>query len=85
MKNLQSRREFFKSAAKAALPVIGAAILASVPIVQVHADSCKECTNSCRGTCAECFAGCTSNCGYNCSGNCKQSCGDSCKKQTAAW
>lgn len=85
MKDLQSRREFFKSAAKAALPVIGAMVVANFPLVEAHADSCKECTNSCTGTCAECFAGCTSNCGYNCSGNCKQSCGESCKKNTAQW
>ena len=31
-KELQSRREFFKSSAKAALPVIGAIIFGSMPI-----------------------------------------------------
>ena len=34
---LQSRREFFKQAAKAALPVVGAAIMASVPFVKSEA------------------------------------------------
>ena len=34
---LQTRREFFKQAAKAALPVVGAAIMASVPFVKSEA------------------------------------------------
>lgn len=83
---LQSRREFFKKAAKAALPVVGAVVLSSLPIVKMYgSEPCKECTNSCRGTCAECFAGCTSNCGYNCSRTCSQTCADACKRESMKW
>ena len=35
--DLQSRREFFKSAAKAAIPVIGAVVLLSLPLAQTQA------------------------------------------------
>ena len=66
---LQSRREFFKQAAKAALPVVGAAILASVPFVK------SEAANGC-------YSGCMYGCGGNCYGECEgcqNSCYGSCK------
>ena len=40
--DLQSRREFFKEAARKALPVLGAIALAGSPLV-VNADKCKSC------------------------------------------
>ena len=69
---IQSRREFFKNAAKAALPILGVALLASNPIVAKAAETpngcarygCGICTNSCKG---ECKGGCR----YTCSGGCK--------------
>ena len=70
---IQSRREFFKKAAKAALPVVGAAILSSVPFMDSEAMSsgcnmncvngCYGCQNTCRGGCsAECLITCASTC-----------------------
>lgn len=71
---LQSRREFFKKAAKAALPVVGAAILASVPFVKSEAATgCRgygcegSCNDSCYGSCeGTCNASCKWGCGYGC-------------------
>lgn len=79
---LQSRREFFKQAAKVALPVVGAAIVASVPFVKSEAQygcagSCGAtcintcsggCQESCMGTCRGCQGTCSGTCGGNCSG-----------------
>lgn len=67
---LQSRREFFKSAAKAALPVLGAVVLGSLPVnVQAAQTGCGyTCSNSC-------YTGCGSGCGVGCSGSCKGGCG----------
>lgn len=76
---LQSRREFFKKAAKATLPVIGAIVLASTPILGKAANtprctcgagchiSCKgSCTTNCPGTCYRtCAGGCSGNSKYN--------------------
>jgi len=47
---LQNRREFFKKAAKAALPVVGAVVLSSLPIVKSKAvTNCWNggCVNGC--------------------------------------
>lgn len=87
---LQSRREFFKEAAKKALPVIGAIALASSPILAQAAEkepmgctgtcygmcqgSCKGCQYTCSGTCKN---GCTG-CQYTCSGTCSNSCKGTC-------
>ena len=76
---LQSRREFFKKAAKAALPVVGAVVLSSMPIQNVVGASepglCKGCTSICTGACGGCTncTGCTScsgctGCSLNCYG-----------------
>ena len=78
---IQSRREFFKKAAKAALPVVGAAILSSVLFMNAEAapsgctgtcygtcyGACKGCENTCSGTCKNACEGCE----YTCSGTCK--------------
>lgn len=68
---LQSRREFFKKAAKAALPVVGAVVMANLPTLNANADpmgcsryGCGICTNSCTG-------GCSGGCDTTCSGGCK--------------
>ena len=45
---LQSRREFFKKAAKAALPVVGAVVMASLPNVMQAATGCHS---TCMGYC----------------------------------
>lgn len=86
---LQSRRDFFKKAAKAALPVIGAIALSAMPNI-VKADvvelgcgkytcsqECKNACTSCRYTCQDgCKNACTS-CKYTCDGSCKGTCSGS--------
>lgn len=67
---LQSRREFFKKAAKAALPVVAAVALASAPGT-ANAVEAMGCTGSCYGTCK--YA-CGGHCSNNCSGGCKDRC-----------
>lgn len=70
---LQSRREFFKRAAKAALPVVGAVVLANLPILRSEAapsdcnyncvNGCYGCKNTCKGGCqAECLITCAATC-----------------------
>lgn len=81
---LQSRREFFKNAAKKALPIIGAIALTSSPIIAQAARKetislgcdgctglCTGCTGctSCQGFCEGSCTGCTS-CQGRCSGSC---------------
>lgn len=70
---LQSRREFFKKAAKATLPMIAAVALASAPAIVNAATTdpmgcskygCGVCTNSCTGCCK-------GGCDTTCSGGCK--------------
>lgn len=87
---LQNRREFFKKAAKTALPVIGAVVLASTPFSNAFATeengcqwgcqgSCwSSCQSSCRGTCAE---GCTG----SCQTGCKAACANNCNANAGGW
>lgn len=74
---LQSRREFFKSAAKAALPVVAAALLANVAAVTnaTESKSCNGCGYNCQGTCT---GGCARTCHYTCQGTCKGACSVHC-------
>lgn len=44
---LQSRREFFKKAAKGALPIIAAAVMASAPAVVKAANTPMDCYSGC--------------------------------------
>ena len=85
---LQSRRDFFKKAAKEALPILGAIALAGAPSIVKAAEeasgcnySCSySCSNSCRGNC---YGGCSGSCGgacsYSCQNTCKGSCQGSCR------
>ena len=78
---LQSRREFFKKAAKGALPILGAIVLANAPAIANAAEeapmgchygcSAVCSTSACQGTCAGgCRFTCTHGCGnYGCRGN----------------
>lgn len=73
---LQSRREFFKKAAKSAIPILGLIALANVPQISRAAEvtgcggSCRsQCTGYCQNTCnASCYHGCRSGCGATCKG-----------------
>lgn len=88
---VQSRREFFKSAAKKALPILSAITLVSSPIMSKAAEvmSCgygctygcgvgcgRSCSNNCSGGCK---GGCGGACSYSCQNTCKGSCQSSCK------
>lgn len=82
---LQSRRDFFKKAAKAALPIMGAIVLSHVPLLSQAADSeeamgCDyDCTYGCKGSCGRaCSYDCTNSCRGYCSGGCKGSCQSYC-------
>ena len=67
---LQSRREFFKKAAKAALPVVGAVVLASLPTAKAEAQYGWGCTSACKGSCSGKCTSCTG-CYGSCQGGCK--------------
>lgn len=74
---LQSRREFFKKAAKAALPVLGAVVLANLPVQTISASGCAggSCTATCRNNCeAYCAGGCKGSCGSVCAKGCSAGC-----------
>lgn len=85
---LQSRREFFKSAAKAALPVLGAAALVNVPIAKAY----SQCNSGSvfvpvgfdfqtdrNGRCTNCTGTCYGNCQGSCQGSCQNSCQGNCQ------
>ena len=75
MKNeeLQSRREFFKKAAKGALPILGAILLAGTPTIAsaMEGEYCP-----CKGTCV---GSCTGGCGTSCKGTCDTTCKGTCR------
>ena len=74
---LQSRREFFKKAAKGVLPIIGAVVLASAPgIVRAAEETPMGCNYGCNGTCMGCRGTCTGCSG--CGGYCRQNCSSGC-------
>ena len=78
---LQSRREFFKNAAKGVLPILGAIALANIPLVanatNTNSTGCTTCYGACygcTGSCAgKCLDACTS-CSGLCQGTCKGMC-----------
>lgn len=79
---LQSRREFFKKAAKATLPMIAAVALASAPAIVNAAETasgCRGCasycTGGCSGNCVSCVGSCNNTCNFTCRGHCKTSSG----------
>lgn len=74
---LQSRREFFKRAAKSALPILGAIALTQLPFVvkshesQITLDCSVYCAGGCRDTC-------NNTCDDTCRGNCVGTCNERC-------
>ena len=69
---LKNRREFFKEAARKALPIIGIIALTELPFSTVSAKKViLDCQTTCKGSCS---GGCT----YTCTGTCCQSCWTSC-------
>lgn len=73
---LQSRREFFKKAAKGVLPFLGIAALASAPqIVNAAETIAMGCNGTCKMACANsCATNCRNRCESSCQGGCKGSC-----------
>ena len=77
---IQSRREFFKKAAKSSLPVLGAIVLSSLPLVQTKASGCDYCMNSCDNSCyLGCDNRCDGSCRYDCLGTCQGRCSGGCQ------
>ena len=78
---LQSRREFFKKAAKGALPILGAIVLANAPAIACAAEEAPMgCNYSCYGSCSgHCTGSCTG-CGGLCQVGCQSSCKGSCDR-----
>ena len=70
---LQSRRDFFKKAAKGVLPILGAVVLASAPGIVKAAETPMGCNYGCTAVCS------TSACQGTCSGTCKFTCTGGCK------
>ena len=82
-----SRRELFKKAAKGALPILAAVVLAGNPLFsaaktheRIVVSGCDGCRNSCTGSCTGmCAVGCSSSdCRGACHNSCKGGCSNSC-------
>ena len=71
---LQSRREFFKSAAKAALPIMAISVLGTSFLT-----SCGD-GHSSSVTC-DCYGGCDGGCSNNCDGLCGGDCWAYCESK----
>lgn len=88
-KEIQSRREFFKKAAKGALPILGAVVLSSIPFVKAEAakTGCNyACLAECQGTClGGCYTSCRGECKGSCMGSCKGSCQHHCTAMQAGY
>ena len=76
---LQSRREFFKKAAKGVLPILALSVFGTSLLSSCEKDDeedggsnsgnsgCSGCGNSCSGGCDDsCVSSCEVNCAYNC-------------------
>lgn len=81
---LKSRREFFKKAAKSALPILGAVVLSSSLTKAIAANEPAEgcqwgCSGSCWSSCqSSCRGACAQGCTGSCTGGCKGACANSC-------
>ena len=73
---LQSRREFFKKAAKGALPILGAIVLAGNPLLSKAAESPMGCSSD------GCSYTCNTSCARACRGTCNALCMNSCYKSS---
>jgi CXXX repeat radical SAM target protein len=81
---IQTRREFFKKAAKSALPVLSAAVLSSVPFLKAEAQyGCGYgCSYSCDLSCDDsCYRSCSGGCDRHCKNDCSSGCDSTCTKE----
>lgn len=77
---LQSRRSFFKNAAKGALPIIGAIALAHMPAIANAGEVISGCGGNCSTNCTgECIGNCAGTCKANCQNSCNGGCIGTCK------
>lgn len=79
----QNRREFFKEAARKALPIIGAVALLSNPVIAKAVESeslgCNGyCAQHCSAGCASSCNGCKNTCLHSCIGKCDDACARHC-------
>ncbi len=79
-KDLQSRRDFFKRAGQAVLPVVGVIAMSQIPMVsrahEANAEmGCSGCSGSCTG---DCRGSCSTNCDSSCDGDCYNGCRSTC-------
>lgn len=82
----QSRRAFFKNAAKKGLPIMAAIALANTPIVSQAFGSeremgCEDCWGKCDGSC---YSTCKGTCDISCLKGCKDSCYGTCNTTCTA-
>ena len=80
-KELQSRREFFKKAAKGVLPIVAGVVLAGMPqVIKAVEKAPMGCQGySCQGGCQfSCVAVCNSSCKGSCNNTCYTTCEGSC-------
>ncbi len=78
---LQSRRQFFKKAAKGTLPILGALALTQMPFLSQAHESQNE--MGCSGYCSQhCSAGCSHSC-QGCKGSCQTTCDGTCSNSCA--
>lgn len=76
---LKSRRDFFRNAAKAALPILGAIALSNVPLISKATETEMGCSSGCSISCfGSCKGGCQDGCYSYCQGSCRFTCSDSC-------
>ena len=69
---LQSRRQFFKKAAKGALPILGAIALANLPHLAGASTAGCTCSGACVGGCNyTCYGTCSGKCMGGCQGTCQ--------------
>ncbi len=82
MSEVQSRREFFRSAKRIILPILGSVIVFNHPLwvkAMITECQCTSCVGSCMGGCKDlCMGTCTGTCCNTCRGTCI-SCSGTCK------
>lgn len=80
---LQSRREFFKNAAKSTLPILAVAVFGT-SLLSCEKDEDKNgggCKNNCSGSCTgSCSGGCDGGCSGDCDDGCTADCWNGCDR-----
>ncbi len=78
-KDILSRREFFKKAAKTALPIMAAAAMPAIfTSCEIKEPNVYGCTGSCSMNCSGGCTGCSSSCKGECTATCYRTCKGGC-------